>query len=362
MRRWFVGGGLALCAFAFGCHREIEMVPLAERTIYITDRFYDVEAVSKDHAVVVGYGGKILATANGGMTWEIRSSGVETALYAVQFTDDQHGWIAGQDGLILHTADGGKTWQPQESAATYSDKGGGTFKAYLFGLYALDNQRAWAVGDRSALTSTTDGGKTWRGRKVAVQQEDITGGESIAAADPVFYDVRFTDPQHGWIVGEFGKILRTEDGGETWREQQHSLMEGTGIFDPLDLPTLFGIHVRSPEAAVAAGLEAHLARTTDGGRRWTYDKIESGDVALVDPLFAAYETASGDGWAVGTAGQVVHKVAGETVWKPAQLGQDVLTWLRSVDFSDDQNGWMVGGYGLIFRTTDGGKSWLPSQG
>jgi photosystem II stability/assembly factor-like uncharacterized protein len=33
-----------------------------------------------------------------------------------------------------------------------------------------------------------------------------------------------------------------------------------------------------------------------------------------------------------------------------------------LDFSDQQHGWMVGGFGLIFRTTDGGKTWLPAQG
>jgi photosystem II stability/assembly factor-like uncharacterized protein len=35
----------------------------------------------------------------------------------------------------------------------------------------------------------------------------------------------------------------------------------------------------------------------------------------------------------------------------------VYTWLRSVNFADAQNGWMVGGFGTILRTSDGGKSW-----
>ena len=36
--------------------------------------------------------------------------------------------------------------------------------------------------------------------------------------------------------------------------------------------------------------------------------------------------------------------------------------LRGLSFSDEKNGWLVGGFGLIYRTTDGGKNWLPSQG
>src|SRR4029077_4658063 len=66
MRRWIMPGGVTLLALALGCHHEVEMVPLAERTIYVTDRFYDVQALGKDRAFVVGYGGKILETTNGG--------------------------------------------------------------------------------------------------------------------------------------------------------------------------------------------------------------------------------------------------------------------------------------------------------
>jgi photosystem II stability/assembly factor-like uncharacterized protein len=31
-------------------------------------------------------------------------------------------------------------------------------------------------------------------------------------------------------------------------------------------------------------------------------------------------------------------------------------------FLDRQNGWLVGGYGLILHTTDGGETWLPCFG
>ncbi len=360
MRRWCIPGGLALLAVGLGCHREVEMIPLIERTIYPTDRFYDVQALSTDRAFVVGYGGKILETGDGGRTWETRPSGVDNALYSVRFTDERHGWIAGQDGVVLHTDDGGKSWQKQEANA-YIEEGGVRQPVYLFALHAVDNDHAWAVGDRSILTSTADGGRTWRSRKVAMEL-DVSGGESLASADPILYDVKFIDLQHGWIVGEFGKILYTADGGETWREQERTLMEGTGIFDLLDLPTLFSVHAIDGQKVVASGLEGRLARTTDGGQRWTFDAVEVDEVPLVDPLFEVVEFPDGSGWAAGAAGEVLRREAGDSAWKRAKLGQDVLTWLHGVSFSDQQHGWLVGGYGLIFRTTDGGKSWLPSQG
>src|SRR6185295_4446864 len=124
MRRRSIPLAVALCALALGCHHEVEMLPLVERTIYVTDRFYDVQALTTDRAVVVGYGGKILETGDGGRTWETRESGVDTALYSVDFADEQHGFIAGQEGVILHTSDAGKTWEKQESNA-YIDEGNG---------------------------------------------------------------------------------------------------------------------------------------------------------------------------------------------------------------------------------------------
>ena len=49
--------GLAAVAGSTGCHREAADVPLLARLIGISDKFYDVQALDVDHAVVVGYSG-----------------------------------------------------------------------------------------------------------------------------------------------------------------------------------------------------------------------------------------------------------------------------------------------------------------
>jgi photosystem II stability/assembly factor-like uncharacterized protein len=362
MRRWSIPLGIVLVALAMGCHREVEMIPLMERTIYPrTDRFYDVQALSKDRVIVIGYGGKVVETRDRGRNWAVLPTGTDVALYGVRFVDDDHGWMVGQDGVILATADGGKTWTKQESNATFEESDGTVKRAYLFNLDAVDANTVWAVGDRSILTSTTDGGKTWTSRKVQMDS-DLSGGQALAAADPIFYDVKFVDRKNGWIVGEFGKVLHTADGGETWKEQTKTLLEGTEFYDLLDLPTLFGLDALDNQKAVAAGLEAHIAGTSDGGQKWAYEKTDGGDVKLLDPLYDVVQFPDGSGWAVGAAGQVVKAEPGGGVWARASIGQDVATWLRAVSFSDPQYGWMVGGYGLIYHTEDGGKSWLPVQG
>jgi photosystem II stability/assembly factor-like uncharacterized protein len=351
MRRVLTRAILAalLVAGAAGCHSQPESVPLIDRKIAITDKFYDVAALGPERAIVVGYGGKILETRDAGKTWALLPSGTDVALYSIEFVSADNGWIAGQDGLVLHTRDGGATWEPQTSGT----------ERYLFALSAVDAQHAFAVGDRATFASTDDGGTTWRARTVAMTA-DLTRGESLAAQDPVFYAVEFVDDTTGWLSGEFGKIMHTTDGGATWVEQQGTLM-GDEFFDPLDLPTMFGLSFTSREEGVVTGLDGRIARTRDGGATWVWDKVES-PFPLVDPFFHPTVLPDGNGWAVGAAGQVVRRSASDGVWRSADLGMPLLTWLRGISFSDAKNGWIVGGYGLILHTTDGGNMWLPCLG
>ena len=41
---------------------------------------------------------------------------------------------------------------------------------------------------------------------------------------------------------------------------------------------------------------------------------------------------------------------------------EVVTWLRGMSWFDQQNGWIVGGFGTILHTKDGGQTWIPSLG
>lgn len=340
---------LAAALFA-ACHAGVEDVPLTQQKIYFSDKFFDVAAIGPERALVVGYGGKILETTDGGFSFETRTSGTDLALYDVSVVGERI-WISGQEGLILHSADGGKTFAPQTSGT----------QNYLFAIEMIDESRGFAVGDRSTLVRTTDGGKTWVAETLTpVQPEGQDPNDPdlmLAMQDPVLYDVRFLNENVGWVVGEFGRILHTTDGGATWREQQATLMgEATGIVDPMDIPTFFGVHPVSEREAIVTGLEGRIARTTDGGATWAFEPMTL-DYPIVDPLYDSYVTSDGTGWAVGAAGEVVTRKAGDAAWTRANLGNPLFTWIRSVDFSDPQHGWLVGGYGNVLHTSDGGKSW-----
>jgi len=345
--RLMLVAAVALCG---GCHHEVAERPQLSRTIAITDKFFDVHALDRERAIVVGYGGKILRTTDGGFTWSQIPSGTARALYRVCFVDANTGWISGQDGVILHTTDGGATWQPQKSGTDI----------YLFSIDFIDRQHGWAVGDKSILVETRDGGTTWSLHKIVpASQKELSPEEALVSQDPVLYDVQFLDARTGWVVGEFGKIYHTTDGGRSWVEQEQSLL-GDQIVDILDIPTFFGVRMIDARHGLVAGLDGKVARTEDGVR-WAFDKMQL-DYPIVDPLFTPVLFQDGTGWAIGAAGEVVRLDTAGGAWRRAKLGMEILTWLRGMSWVDQQNGWIVGGLGLILHTKDGGQTWMPSFG
>lgn len=338
-----------LLVLVAGCHQDIQEVQLRTPLIGVNDKFFDVKALSPEKAIVVGYGGKIVMTVDGGRTWKLKPSGTELALYNVQFVDAQNGWISGQDGTILRTADGGESWQKQQTNVPVP----------IFALYFFDKDRGWAVAQQATYLRTTNGGETWEEGRIEVSLEGVSEDATLAMNDPTLYDVHFIDEKTGWMVGEFGKIYHSTDGGATWTEQQNALLGQAGITDALNIPTWFGVRFLNANEGIVVGLEGKIAKTTDAGKTWTFTGLELGQNST-DQLYAPRWVGNGNGWIVGAAGRVLRLDNGE--WKPASLGMRTIAWLRSIDFFDENNGWIVGGYGTILRTSDGGKTWLPSLG
>jgi photosystem II stability/assembly factor-like uncharacterized protein len=72
-------------------------------------------------------------------------------LRQIQMLDANNGWVIGDGGTIMKTINGGDTWSPQTSGTT----------ADLNGVYFVDLNNGWVVGDGGTILKTTDGGDTW---------------------------------------------------------------------------------------------------------------------------------------------------------------------------------------------------------
>jgi Segregation and condensation complex subunit ScpB/Photosynthesis system II assembly factor YCF48 len=75
-------------------------------------------------------------------------SGNNQSILSVHSADAQTGWAVGTGGTILATRDGGTSWEPQKSETEHN----------LFGVHFVDAHTGWAVGTGGTILATRDGG------------------------------------------------------------------------------------------------------------------------------------------------------------------------------------------------------------
>ena len=334
-----------------GCHGG---QPTAWSTSLLarTDKFFGAAHVTGDTFVVVGYAGRILRTEDAGSTWADVDSGVIWSLNNVSFSGE-HGWAVGHNGAVIHSRDGGKTWAPQTAD---TDK---TLMAVSF----VDQLHGWACGDESTWMWTDNGGETWNVERMDVSQIGLSEFTSLAVPDIIYYSVQFLDKNTGWIVGEYGNVRYTTDGGKTWGAQHDSLLdelvEQGGVRDVMVMGAFFKVHFSDPSNGVMVGAGGAIAKTSDGGQRWTWIAREGSNADV--PALHLYDVDTpGENARLVLAGMnavVLDTTDSGANWGPTQTPDGVYTWINSVAFGENGKGVLVGGKGTIMITGDGGKSW-----
>ncbi len=332
----------------------------------LRDHLYGVRALSPTEAWAVGNFGAILHTADGGKTWAASTSGTRLPLYGVDFADGRSGWVVGKSGLVLRTEDGGATWKRQSTPLSV--------EKHLFKVHAVDAKTAWAVGDWGTIISTTDGGATWQDRSLGTEHAKVETVEApgrsttVVTDDVILYDVSFPNPTFGVIVGEFGTVLLTDDGGATWRRQATPTEK-----------TLFGAHFVDRQQGWLVGIDGLVLRTEDGGRTWEVQHGEP-EVTRVDELnfrdtlknpgMYAVQVDGEAGVIVGDVGMVLTSTDRGRTWTRRELpDEDRLVWMRDVSLAPGGvGGFAVGAGGFDARVEradlvlpDGRRSAAPTS-
>jgi photosystem II stability/assembly factor-like uncharacterized protein len=271
--------------------------------------------VDAQHGVAVGVLGTVLATEDGGRTWQARTSGIEAGLDSVHFADAQRGVAVGEKGTVLATEDGGRTWQARTSGT----------QAMLTSVHFANARHGLAVGNDGTVLATEDGGRSWQAR--------------TSGTWPLLMSVDFTDARHGIAVGYGGTVLATEDAGRTWQART------SGTWTWLD-----SVHFADAQHGVAVGEKGTTLTTEDGGRSWqARTSGTQADLRSVDFADAQH------GVAVGNDGIVLATEDAGRTWQARTSG--IEAGLNSVHFADAQHGVAVGLRGTVLATEDGGRAW-----
>jgi len=313
------------------------------QTSGVSVRLRGVSAVSLGVAWASGAGATVLRTMDGGTTWQKLNVTDEALDFRdVDAVDAQTAYILsigpGPASRIYKTTDAGKTWQLQFKNEDP--------KAFLDAMTFWDTDHGIVFGDSVDLQfyilTTADGGRTWS-RVPATNLPPAQGNEGAFAASGT--NIAVFGKTHAWIgtgAAAKSRVLRTSDGGRTWKIADTPLASGASS-------GIFSIAFRDEKHGVVAGgdykkeQEAvdNLAVTNDGGVTWTLVKGLSGFRSVV-----AYVPGTKTLVAVGPSGGDYSIDDGRT-WTPLTgPGFDTFSFIPG-----KQTGWGAGDKGKIGHLT-----------
>lgn len=275
--------------------------------------------------VAVGAHGHIVYSDDNGLNWTQAKVPVSVTLTKVFFVSGKIGWAVGHDSVILKTTDGGLNWTLQfdgfkanqaivegakkslekaEEAVLQAaqsddqdamdaaeenlenlgyvlddaiyDNDIGSTKPFL-DIWFYNAHQGYAIGAYGLFFYTTDGGENWHNGSSRVPNPNRFHLNSIA----------MVGSNALMMVGEQGLIVRSDDLGKTWFEQ--------------DAPyggSFFGL-VANSDQQLLYGLRGHVFYTQNSGLNWT--ELDTGsEQTLLGGVIGKTQTLL-----VGSAGTVL---------------------------------------------------------
>lgn len=238
------------------------------------------------------------------------------------------------------------------------------------GLAAVSRSTAWVAGSKGTVLRTVDGGRSWRD-----VSPPVAVAEGLELRDIEAFDARRAV---ALSIGEgaASRVLRTEDGGTTWAETFRN-PDPRAFYDCLAFSDFrYGLAVSDPVDG-----KFRILSTDDGGRTWAVlPSAGMPDALPGEAGFAAggqclVSAGSHDVWlATGGAAtaRVLHSADRGRTWQVAESGipaGDPARGVFALAFRDRTTGLAVGG---DYRTgqaspqaaavsADAGRTWRPAR-
>ena len=274
--------------------------------------FTQITFINACSGLVVGGGGRIGMTSDGGSHWTLRSSEPDVTLRDVAAIGFNHAWAVGDHGTIVATVDG-DIFTRRDSEHVPNKQ--------LSGVSFVDVDRGWVVGEDGTILVTTNGGDTF------------THQNNPDPSLQDLLDVVFVNANTGFAVGAGGTILKTTSGGDDW--MVHS-SETTA--------QLFGVHFVDEMTGWVVGREGTILNTTNGGNTWIGQSLPAGSPESPKPILLGVDFVDAmTGWVVGTEDTILNTTNGGNTWvsQPHPEPGPAFTNFTGVVFPDACNGYVV---------------------
>jgi len=271
-----------------------------------------------------GEAGTIIRTTNGGDSWEIQNSTVQTFIMDIFFIDENSGWaltlkdVFPFNSVILKTTNRGDDWHTKN----FPDS-----SALIRTIFFFDSLNGFAGG--SNISYTSDGGNIWI-------KSDV---DSNFFSNYPIYKFNFYNRQFGYACGGridlAGVVWRTTNAGLNWAAQGISADEVFDIFilDSLNAITLSG----DPEGLYPI---ANI-KTTNTGVTWNFENLPFFGLSFTID-FRTYN----EGWSASGYKFLLTTNRGET-WNEFETPDSAVIY--DLQFTDARTGYAVGENGVILK-------------
>ncbi|MFO8141801.1 MAG: YCF48-related protein [Marinobacter sp.] len=326
-----VGLSMALAAPAAFAVPDI-LETIARPTLLAPESLLNDATRAGERIVAVGERGHVIFSDDEGQTWVQGAVPVALTLNGVDFGSDQHGWVVGHSGAVLHSSDAGENWTLQLDG----------IQASGLAMASKEEQIADMEEQIEQAPEEEKADLEWALDDLYFTLENMQADLDVGPVNP-FLDVWFEDDSHGFVVGAYGMILRTRDGGDSWQDWAPKL-DNPRSFHLNSITQLTG------GALVVVGEAGQIHVSVDGGDSW-----ERRESPYAGSLFGAMGT--------GQVNEVLAFGLRGHVFRSTDLGRNWLVvpseseaTLNSGAVTDDGRIVLVGNGGAVLMSTNGGES------
>ena len=270
-------------------------------------RRYDVlqaAAHSGEQVVVVSSVGAIVSSQDNGSNWQrTELSGRPPLIDVTACPSGEFFALDAERRVWRQSADGDWQSSPIETAEN------------TLSIHCAPNGRLWVTASFGTLFWTDGEMQQWT--------------EFSLYEDLQFTAVRFVDEMNGFALGEFGMVIVSTDGGDSWQQREAIPNE----FYPMAVDFL------DTNTGWVGGLDGVIWQTLDGGNSWERQKSVTSS-----PIYNIHADEHGV-FAVGGSAKLVELRDGR--WQNFEGAPKVLAFMRGLDALDNGSLLVAGGGGTL---------------
>lgn len=261
--------------------------------------------------------------------WQLVPLPTAATIQDVAFTSDLgHGWAVGSDATILETTDGGKNWLERKLALGEQN--------YRLTDIDFAGEEGWITGEPTILLHTTDGGASWS--RVPLSEKLPGSPNTITALGPQLAEMTTT----------VGAIYRTQDAGKTWKAM---VEEAVGVVRNI---------ARSDDGKyVAVSARGNFYSTWEPGQQSWVQHNRTSSKRLQNMGYSQ----DGRLWILARGGQLrFSNPEDKDVWEDPIYPEFSTSWgLLDLAYRTPSEIWLAGGSGNLLCSLDGGKTWQKDR-